>query len=116
MKIITTITSNPFQEFSYVMEDGKRTTFTLRFLPTQRRWLLDVSDANGFEVHGLYVCCHPNLLDKWHNILKYGVNIATDDKADPFGVDDFESGYASFSILNNDEKMQATEFLNGLQS
>ena len=116
MQIITTITSSPYQEVSYVLEDGKKVTFTLRFLPTQGRWLLDVSDANGFEVHGLYVCCHPNLLDKWHNILKYGVNIATDDMADPFTLEDFSSGYAVFSILNEEEKESMTEYLDGLKT
>ena len=116
MQIITTITSSPFQEFSYVMENGERVTFTMRFLPTQRRWLLDISDANGFEVRGLYVCCHPNLLDKWHNIIKYGINIATDDMADPFTNEDFSSGYATFSILNEKEKDSMTEFLDDLSA
>ena len=116
MQVITTINSNPYQEFSYIMEDGKKATFTLRFLPTQGRWLMDVSDANGFEIHGLYVCCHPNLLDKWHSIVKYGINVSTNDKADPFTSDDFESGYAMLSILDEGEKKEATEFLNGLSS
>lgn len=114
MQIITTLTSNPYQEFSFVMEDGKLATFTLRYLPTQRRWLLDVSDANGFEVHGLYVCTHVNLLDKWHNILKYGLNVSTNDRVDPFELTDFESGYANIAILNEAEVKEATEFLNGL--
>lgn len=113
MQLITTITNNPYQEFSYVLEDGKKVTFTLRYLPTQRRWLLDVVDGHGFEVYGLYVCTSVNLLDKWHNILKYGVNISTNDKVDPYMVDDFSSGYAYFAMLSESEKNEATKYLSG---
>lgn len=114
MQIITTIDSNAYQRFSYILDDGTVATFTLRFLPTQNRWLLDVEDETGFKVTGIFVCCHPNLLDKWNNIIKYGINVSTNDAIDPFNQDDFESGYAFFSILSGDEINQATDYLNGL--
>ena len=114
MQLITVLDGSAYQEVSYILESGVKTTLTLRFLPTQRRWLLDVSDDNGFEVHGLYVCCHVNLLDKWHNLIKYGINVATSDMVDPYRQEDFESGYAYLSILDGEEKERATAFLNGL--
>ena len=114
MQLITTIDSSAYQQFSYILDSGLKTTFTFRFLPTQGRWLLDVSDENGFSVNGLYVCCHPNLLDKWHSIISYGVSVATSDMADPFQQDDFMTGYAYFSILDGDEKDAVTRFLNGV--
>jgi len=116
MQAITTIDSSAYQEVSFILESGIKTTLTLRFLPTQRRWLLDVSDENGFEVHGLYVCCSPNLLDKWHNVIDYGINVATDDMVDPYRQEDFESGYAYIAMLDSQEKEQTTEFLDGVQS
>jgi len=115
MQLITTLDSSSFQEFNYILEDGKRATFTLRFLPTQRRWLLDVSDENGFEVKGLYVCCHPNLLDKWHRIIRYGINVSTDDMVDPYRQEDFETGYAFFAIVENEELNKTTRYLDGIQ-
>ena len=114
MQQITTLDSSAFQEVSYILDSGVKATFTLRFLPTQRRWLLDVSDENGFSVNGLYVCCHPNLLDKWHSIIDYGVNIATDDKIDPYTQDAFENGSVAFAILDSNEKNAITRYLNGL--
>lgn len=115
MQLITTLGSESFQEVQYILDSGVKTTLTLRYLPTQRRWLLDVSDENGFEVHGLYVCCSPNLLDKWHNIIDYGINVATDDMIDPYRQEDFETGYAFLAMLDSDEKEQATEYLDGVQ-
>ena len=113
MQQINIITDSPYQEFSYILEDGKLVTFTLRFLPTQGRWLLDIADDNGFSVNGIFVCTHVNLLDKWHNIIKYGINISTNDKNDPFMLNDFSSGYAVFCVLNEDEKNRATKYLSG---
>lgn len=116
MQAISTIDSSAYQEVSFILESGIKTTLTLRFLPTQRRWLLDISDENGFKVNGLYVCCHPNLLDKWHNIIDYGINIATDDMVDPYRQEDFESGYAYLAMLNKEEKEETTRYLDGIQS
>lgn len=114
MQIISTIDNNAYQSFSYILDDGKRVTIVLRYMPTQTRWVMDVSDENGFEVNGIFVCCNPNLLDKWNNIIKYGINVATEDGIDPTMIDDFSSGYAMFSLLNEEEVQQATEYLNGL--
>ena len=116
MQRITTIDSDAYQEVSYILEDGTKTTLTLRFLPTQRRWLLDVVDESGFEVHGLYVCCHPNLLDKWHNIIDYGISVSTNDMIDPYRQEDFDTGYAYLSMLDSIEKDSITGFLDGIQS
>ena len=116
MQRITIIDSEPYQEVSYILDSGVKTTLTLRFLPTQRRGLLDVKDENGFEVKGLYVCCHANLLDKWHNVIDYGISISTNDMIDPYRQEDFESGYAYFCMLDSQEKQSVTEYLNGIQS
>lgn len=116
MELITTLDESAYQEVSYILESGIKTTLTLRFLPTQRKWLLDVSDENGFEIKGIYVCCHPNLLDKWHSIIDYGINVATDNMVDPFRQEDFATGFAFLAMMNKEETDKTTEYLNGLQS
>ena len=115
MQEVTIIDSDAYQDFSYILESGLKTTITLRFFPTQKRWVMDVSDENGFSVNGIFVCCHPNLLDKWHNLIDYGIQVNTDDGVDPYRQEDFESGYASFSFLDSAEKRAITEYLNGVQ-
>lgn len=115
MQRINNIGSEAYQEVTYILDSGSTTTLTLRFLPTQGRWLLDVVDDNGFEIHGLYVCCHPNLLDKWHNVVKYGISVSTEDGIDPYRQEDFETGYAYFTMLDSDETEITTRYLDGLQ-
>lgn len=114
MQVISTIDNNAYQKFSYILDDGSRANIVLRYLPTQNRWVMDISDENGFEVNGIFVCCCPNILDKWHNVIKYGINIATEDGIDPSLQDDFATGYAMFSMLNEKEMKEATRYLNGL--
>ena len=115
MQLITTLDGNAYQEVSYILDDGTKATLILRFMPTQGRWVLDISDESGFEVKGIFVCCHPNILDKWHNVIKYGINVSTTDSVDPFRQDDFETGYAYIAMLNEEETKLATEYLDGLQ-
>lgn len=115
MQKVTIIDGDAFQEFSYILESGVKTTITLRFFPTQKRWVMDISDENGFSANGIFVCCYPNILDKWHNIIKYGIQISTDDGVDPYRQEDFESGYASFVFLNEEERNATTGYLDGLQ-
>ena len=114
MQLITTLDGSAYQQVSYILDDGTTVTMTFRFLPTQNRWVLDVSDDGGFEANGIFLCCYPNVLDKWHNIIKYGINVTTTDSVDPFRQDDFETGYAFVAMLNEEEKNKAAGYLNGL--
>lgn len=114
MQLISTLDGSAYQQVSYILDDGTTATLTLRFLPTQSRWVLDITDDSGFSVNGIMVCCYPNILDKWHNIIKYGINVSTTDGIDPFRQDDFETGYAFISMLDEEEKKKATDYLNGL--
>ena len=113
MNIISTLNANPYQRVSFLTESGKEAVFVLRYLPTQKGWFVDLSYGD-FAVYGIRVCCSPNLLDKWHNILDFGVNVMTDNGLDPFEITAFDNGSCFFSILTNDEKKQATEYLDGL--
>lgn len=114
MKRITTLTDNSYQQISFVTESGKELDMVFRYLPRQYYWVVDITYNKKFVLNGIRICCHPNLLDKWHNILDFGINVTTDDGLDPMTVDCFSSNYCFFCILNNEEKNQATEYLNGL--
>ena len=115
MKQIDTISSEAYQSLYFITEDGIQLHFTLRFFPRNQQWVLDL-ESDDFNVYGLVVCCNGNLLDKFHNLLTYGIVISTIDGLDPWRVTDFEDGNASFYVLNKDELKSVTGFLNGEQS
>ena len=113
MRRITTLNANPYQRVSFVIGTNKEAVFTFRYLPTQKSWFFDLVYGD-FEINMVRVCCYPNLLDKWRNLLDFGVNVSTDNGLDPFEVTAFDDGSCFFSILNEDEKNQATEYLDGV--
>lgn len=112
MKRLSTLNSQPYQEISYITESSLKVTLTFRFLPTQMGWVVDIV-SDKFNVYGIKLCCSPNLLDKWHNVLDFGINVTTDDGYDPFRLDDFESGYCYVCITNKEETKNTVDYLNG---
>lgn len=102
----------PYQELTITTADGEAFTLTFRYLPTQYFWVLDI-DGDSFTAHGLRVCCHANLLDRWLNVCPFGLKIDTVDGLDPLAVDAFESGYCTIKYLNHDDCLAVREYLNG---
>ena len=112
MRQISTIDSTANQSIYFASETGRLIHFTFSFNPRQQAWFLNV-ESDTFSVYGLQICVHPNLLDKFHNLIDFGVYIMTEDGLDPWRVTDFESGYSSFYVLNKEEVKATTEFLDG---
>lgn len=113
MRKISSLTSNPKQSVTIVTEKGVYYKLTLRYLPTQFYWVMDIVSDN-FELYNQTVHCTVNFLDKFHNLLDFGLAIWTIDGLDPMKVDDFESGYAQIYILDSSELTTTTEYLDGL--
>jgi len=114
MKRLSTLNCNPIQNISYVTNSGKNIDMTFRYLPTQSQWVLDVDYETGFSVKGVVVSCYPNILDKYHNLIDFGINISTDDGLDPFELTCFQDGSCFVCILDENEKNQAMEYLDGV--
>jgi len=112
MKQITTIDSTASQSIFFATEDKKILHFTFLFNPRQQAWFMDI-ESEKFNLYGIQICCHPNILDKYRNIITFGIAITTEDGYDPWRINDFESGYASFCVLNQDELKEVTGLLDG---
>lgn len=112
MKRLSTLTKKAIQNISFITDSSEKIYLVFRFLPTQNTWFLDIS-SDKINISGLRVCCSPNILDKWHNILDFGISVTTDDGLDPFRIEDFESGYCFVSIINKEELKRTTDYLNG---
>ena len=112
MKQIETITSQARQNFYVISDSGKKIEFKLYFLPTQASWFVDIT-CETFSANGLRVCRLPNILDKFRNIIDFGVAVYTKDGLDPWRINDFESGYAVLLLLNEEEKKELSEELDG---
>ena len=112
MKLYNTLTSESFQPFYLVTDSGKRVDILLFFMPTQECWRINIS-CDNFSINNIKVCSSLNLLDKWHNIIDFGISIYTKDGLDPWRLEDFKDGYASFYLLNENDLKEVTGVLNG---
>ncbi len=99
MRKLTKITNSPNQQVTYVY-DNQNIILHLYFKPTQMSWFLDVI-SDKLTVYGQRVSACLNLLNKYHNIINCGIAISTSDNLDPYTVDDFINGHASFYMLNS---------------
>ena len=113
MKKISSLNASPNQSVTIVTEEGVYYKLSFRYLPTQLSWVMDI-ESDNFELYNQRVSCSVNILDKYHNLLKFGLAVWTIDGLDPMSVEDFDSGYAQIYILNNSELDITTEYLDGL--
>jgi hypothetical protein len=113
MITLTEITSDPNQKFSVQLEDNSNFTLVLEFMEQQESWIASISDIPNSDkiINGFRVVSSVNLLRQYNRIIPFGIAIETEDGDDPFRIDDFSSGRATFNILNSEEVEQIEELL-----
>lgn len=111
MRRLTKITNSPNQQVTYVA-DNQNITLHLYFKPTQMSWFLDIT-SEKFNLYGQRVSTSLNMLNKYHNIINWGISIVTSDGLDPYTVDDFINGHASFYMLDSSDVIITEAYLNG---
>lgn len=105
MITLTEITDDPNQEFTVQLEDNSSFTMQLEFLDQQEQWSLNISNIPNSSkiINGVKVVSSINLLRQFQRIIPFGILIETKEGDDPFQIDDFSTGRATFNILNADE-------------
>lgn len=100
MTIIDNLTDASFQTTDLILPDNTVATLMLSYRPRTKRWVADVGYAPlNFQVYGLALCCFPNVLRAWRNILPFGLGSLTSDGTDPFDINDFATGRVTVLLL-----------------
>ena len=100
MERITGFTKNAHQSFTISLEDETTFDLTLRFLPSQNTFILDVA-GEDFKLTGLRVVTSANMLAPFRQKIKFGLAVLTKDLSEPYFQNDFSSGRVEMFILNN---------------
>lgn len=98
MNQIDNISNDSNQSITLVLADASTVVLKLQYLPAIQRWMMGITYGT-FEVQGLNVSIHPNLLRGWRNLLPFGITCTTIDGADPLYIDDFSNGRANLYVL-----------------
>lgn len=99
MYYINKLNNSAHQKSFLTGNPGQRITMTVRFLPSQRLWMVDFEYLD-FVVRGLALVNSANLLRNYSNIIPFGIMVLTTDGQDPASIEDFQNGYAKIFLLN----------------
>ena len=103
MQIISGITDAPCQIFSLAIPDGSTANITIAYRPEQQGWFFDLywnAKSPQFQILGRRITTFPNLLRQFETQLSFGLACVTSDGYEPLNLNDFQSGYATFYLLD----------------
>ena len=108
MKIITSLTNDPKQEFTLKLDNNEKATMRLYYYESQNSWFFDIIYKN-YENSGNKVVLTFNALRHLKNRLPFGIGFISASKADPFTLDAFKSGEFLMILLNQDDVQEIEE-------
>lgn len=104
MNLIDNLTGFADQQTNLLLPDGTTAQLRLIFCGATNRWyfnLVHPLKPNG--INGVQLCCFPNILHQWDNILPFGIACVTADGTDPFNANDFATGRVKLYLLNEED-------------
>jgi hypothetical protein len=99
MNYLDKISDRSFLRFFLTGNPGQRIILTLRFMPSQNMWFMDI-EYETIIINGIAVVASPNLLRNSKNILPFGICCNTTSGLDPYFVDDFATERANLYLLS----------------
>lgn len=111
MLYINKITNDASQRLMLTGINGIQINMTLRFMPRQSQWIMGVSYGD-FSAQGIAVVCGLNLLQKFKNIIPFGISCVCTNGLDPYTLNAFVDQQANLYLLNAEdvETIQAEWF------
>ena len=108
MKRLTCITNESKQKVQIPLDDGSTIDFYLYFMPTQYSWYFDFT-YNDYTSNGNKVVLTYNSLRHLKNLIPFGIAFLSDDRVEPFSIEDFASERIKIYILDKDEVKEIEE-------
>ena len=102
MKRITTLTDSALQKAIIVTDNSKELNLTLKFLPTQKIWIYNIT-LDDFTINGRRVVVTPNMLRQYVRVIDFGIMCTSENGFDPYRIDDFSTERISLFILTEEE-------------
>ena len=99
--ILTKITDNPKQDFSYILSIGEEVKFHIEYKTRISCWFLTLK-YKTFEVNNIRVTSETdNILNQFKNILPFVLKCNTTTGFRPFFLNDFVNGNNNLEIIED---------------
>ena len=108
MNYLNKINDTAYQRFFLTGNKGQNITLTLRYMPFQEIWVMDVEYQN-IVINGVRVVNSPNILHTFKNTLPFGFMCASVEDIDPTFIDDFSTQRSNLYLLNEQDVLDITE-------
>lgn len=84
--------------------NGNNETYTgyINYNSSRQGWFLDLV-SESFSVYGIRITSVPNVLRQWKDRLGFGICVLTENKSEPFFLEDFNTGRAKMYLLEPDD-------------
>lgn len=115
IRILNTLTESAYQTVSFVTAEGEDVTLTLRFIPSQETWYLDV-ESQSLTTRGLALTSFEDVLYSYKNNISWSLWVWSKDGFDPWRVDDFATKRIQLCVLEDIERAIIEEYLNAPSS
>jgi hypothetical protein len=98
----------PRQRFRARDPEGGIINLTLKYSLTTRSWFLDVEHSliNTYNIRVSFV---PNLLEQHTNVIPWGITVLSQDRGEPFLINDFSTERIRLAVLNAAEVQQNSD-------
>ena len=108
MEAVTSITSQPIQNFILKLDTNETISFKLYFYSSQNAWYYDF-EYKDYVSQGNKVVIALNAIRHLRNILPFGFGFTADTNADPFNLDSFVNKDCIMILLNKDDVQMLEE-------
>ena len=102
MKKIIGLNSEPKQSLSFILENNNIVEIKLEYRENTKSWYYFIK-KDGFEVNNRKLVISPNNLNSFKNIAGFGLAVMSNDKLEPYFIDDFETDRIELFILEESE-------------
>lgn len=102
MTLVDNLTNFADQSVVLILADGSTAALEIFYNGATQRWIANIS-YEDITINGFGLCCYPNILRQWRNILPFGISIVTANQTDPFDINDFSSGRVNMYLLSQED-------------
>lgn len=108
MKRITSITSQPIQNFIISLDNNETVNFKLYYYSSQKAWYYDF-EYGDYISNGNKVVLDMNALRYLKNLLPFGIGFVSTTNIDPFQLESFINEDCLMVVWNQEEVQELEE-------
>lgn len=98
----TSLSNEPKQQVTMVLDDSSRVVFNFEYKPNQLGWFF-CFQYNDIDYQNIRLTTSYNILRAYKSYLPFGLRCDTPDMEEPMSQDDFINGYATVYLLTKDD-------------